>query len=92
MSKLPEFYELEYFSDADFWSRGEASMRRAVIVPLTDSEFLGFGVLGSSNEVLFMARGRVDEHQQGFIARMEQAGASVEFRAQRPVSRLVLKA
>ncbi len=92
MIKLPEFYELEYFSNANFWTRGEASMRRAVIVPLTPSEFLGFGVLGPTNEVLFMARGRVDEHQEGFIARMEQAGASVEFRAQRPVSRFIVNA
>ncbi|HEX8704765.1 MAG TPA: hypothetical protein VF815_38385 [Myxococcaceae bacterium] len=91
MSKLLEFYKPEYFTNANIWTQGDASTRRTVIVPLNGGEFLGFGMLRPWDEVLFVARGRVDEHQEDFIARMEQAGARVEFRTQRPVQGVALR-
>jgi len=91
MSKLPELYEPESFNNANIWTQGDASTRRTVIVPLNGDEFLGYGMLSPRNEVLFVARGRVDEHQEDFIARMEQAGARVEFRSQRPVQGVALR-
>jgi hypothetical protein len=90
MSKQLRFYEPEYFGNANIWNQGGASTRRTVIVPLNRDEFLGYGMLSPLNEVLFVTRGRVDQHQEDFIARMERAGAIVEFRTQRPVKGVVL--
>lgn len=91
MRKLPQSYELESFKNANIWTQGDASTRRTVIVPLNGDEFLGYGMLSPMGEVLFVARGRVDEHQEAFIARMELEGARVEFRTQRPVRGVALR-
>ncbi|MBN1207885.1 MAG: hypothetical protein JXB05_23680 [Myxococcaceae bacterium] len=86
MHKQPDFHSLDFFSDANFWTQGDASTRRVFIMPLAEpSEFLGFGVLAPSNEVLFVARGHVLDHLGDFIVRMEQAGALVELYARPPL-------
>jgi hypothetical protein len=91
MDKQPDFYSLDFFSDANFWTAGDASTRRAFIMPLPEpSEFLGFGVLVPSNEVLFVARGHVVDHLGNFIARMEQEGAVVELHARPPLPDVIL--
>jgi hypothetical protein len=75
----PAVYNLEYFGDALFWEGAGDSRRRALLMPLSNpSEFLAFGVFGSSDTVHFVARGRVREHLGDFIARMAEAAASVE--------------
>ncbi|HYO54795.1 hypothetical protein [Archangium sp.] len=82
----PAVYNLEYFGDAPFWEGVENFSRRTFLMPLSNpAEFLAFGVFGSSNTVLFVARGRVREHLGDFLARMEQAGASAELYARVPL-------
>jgi hypothetical protein len=86
MHKQPEFYSLEFHGDVDFWGQTGDATRRTFLMPLsTPAEFLAFGVLGPSNEVLFVARGRVRDHLGDFIVRMVQAGASVELYARAPL-------
>ena len=75
----PVFHDLEFFGDAPFWAEGGNATRRTFLMPLPDpAGFLAFGVVGPSDTVLFVARGKVREHMGAFIARMAQAGASVE--------------
>lgn len=79
----PPFYELEFSSDATFWTEGDAITRRVYLMPVsTPSEFLAFGVLAPSyaelSTVVFVARGRVREELGSFISRMVQDGAIVE--------------
>lgn len=82
----PPYYELEFSSDATFWTEGDASSRRAWLMPVpTPSEFLAFGVLVPSKKVLFVARGRVREDLGGFIDRMVRDGATVELYARVPL-------
>ncbi len=91
MNKQPEFYSLEFDSDADFWAMAGEAARRTFIVPLSNPvEFLAFGVLGPSKEVLFVARGQMAEHLGDFIARMVQAQASVELYARPPLPDSIL--
>ena len=79
MKKLPVFYSLDFSTDADFWERARDAARRTFIMPLRNPfEFLAFGVLSPSEEVLFVARGQVLHHLGAFVGRMAQAGASVE--------------
>jgi hypothetical protein len=86
MNRQPDFYSLEFFNNADFWARGDGTARRTLFMPLSNPfEFLAFGVLAPSNEVLFVARGEVASHLGDFIARMVQEGASVEFYARPPL-------
>lgn len=86
MNQQPDFYSLEFFTHADFWARGDGTARRTLLMPLSNPfEFLAFGVLAPSNEVLFVARGEVASHLGDFIDQMVQAGASVEFYARPPL-------
>jgi hypothetical protein len=86
MHAQPEFYSLEFFSDAHFWTVGDASTRRTFLMPLaTPREFLAFGVLSPSNELIFVARGRVMDHLGPFLTRMKQAEATVELYARPPL-------
>jgi hypothetical protein len=86
MHAQPEFYSLEFFSDANFWTVGDASTRRTFLMPLASpGEFLAFGVLGPSNELIFVARGRVMDHLGPFLTRMKQAEATVELYARPPL-------
>jgi hypothetical protein len=83
--KLP-YYELEFSSDATFWTVGDASTRRIYLMPVPiPSEFLAFGVLDPDNTAVFVARGRVREELGSFIARMVQDGARVELYAEAPL-------
>lgn len=82
----PPYYELEFSSDATFWTEGKASSRRTYLMPVpTPSEFLAFGVLVPSKKVIFVARGRVREDLGSFIDRMVQDGAVVELYARPPL-------
>lgn len=86
MQTQPEFYSLEFDSDARFWTAGEALTRCTFLMPLSSpAEFLAFGVLKPSNELIFVARGRVIDHLGPFIARMKEAGATVELYARPPL-------
>jgi hypothetical protein len=86
MQTQPEFYSLEFFSDANFWTAGDASTRRTFLMPLSSPrEFLAFGVLSPSNELIFVAQGRVVDHLGPFIERMKQEGATVELYARPPL-------
>jgi hypothetical protein len=79
MKKQPAFYSLDSASGVDFWALGGDAARRTFIMPLPNPfEFLAFGVLSPSEEVLFAARGQVLHHLGDFVGRMAQAGASVE--------------
>jgi len=79
-------------SDVPFWPREDATTRRTFLMPLSNpSEFLAFGVLGPSNKVLFVTRGKVCDHLGDFTARMVRAGASVEFHARPPLPESILK-
>lgn len=83
--QLP-YYELEFSSDAPFWTVGDASTRRVYLMPVPiPSEFLAFGVLGPENTAIFVARGRVREDLGSFIARMVQDGARVELYTEPPL-------
>jgi hypothetical protein len=78
----PPYYELEFSSDATFWTEGNASSRRTYLMPVpTPSEFLAFGVLVPSKKVIFVARGRIREDLGGFIDRMVRDAATVELYA-----------
>lgn len=82
----PPFYELEFSTGVTFWSAGDASSRRALLMPArSPSEFLAFGVLGTSEQALFVARGRVREHLGAFIDRMVKDEARVELHARVPL-------
>jgi hypothetical protein len=82
----PPYYELEFSSDATFWTEGDASSRRTYFMPVpTPSEFLAFGVLVPSKKVIFVARGRVREEMSGFIDRMVRDEATVELYAKPPL-------
>lgn len=86
------FYNLEFDSEATFWTEGDATSRRTFLMPVTiPSEFLALGVLGTSKEACFVARGTVREHLGSFIARMERDGSSVEFYARPPLPEWLLK-
>lgn len=86
MDQQPEFYELEFEVEANFWTAGDASTRRVYLMPLSSSsEFLAFGVLVPSDRVLFVARGRVRDDLPFFIVQMKQAGARVELHAHPPL-------
>ncbi len=82
----PPFHDLEFFDLPAFWTQGDALSRYALLMPVsTPSEFLAFGVLRPSQEVLFVARGQVREHLGEFIARMGREQARVELYARAPV-------
>lgn len=82
----PPFHDLEFFDQPTFWTRGEALSRYALLMPVSaPSEFLAFGVLHPSREVLFVARGKVKEHLGEFIARMNREQARVELYVRAPV-------
>lgn len=88
---IPAEYSLEFDSSTDFWAQGGDSARRTFIMPLSKPlEFLAFGVLAPSNEVLFVAHGQVARHLGDFIKSMVQAGASVELYARPPLPDSIL--
>jgi len=88
----PPFYELEFSSDAPFWTGADASTRRTFLMPVsTPSEFLAFGVVGPSSQVLFVARGRVREHLGDFIARMVRDEAGVELYIRPPLPGWIIR-
>jgi hypothetical protein len=88
----PIFYSLEFDSDVTFWTQGDASTRHVFLMPLrTPTEFLAFGVLAPSSQVLFVARGQVEAHLADFLARMKQAEARVELYARPPLPGDILR-
>lgn len=93
MSKpQPHFHDLEFSIDANFWARSDASGHRVFLMPVTTpSEFLAFGVLAPSNQVHFVARGRLKDHLGAFITHMERARAQVELYVRPPVPGNILK-
>lgn len=93
MSKpTPPLYDLEFSEEVDFWIGGNAFTRCTFLMPVSPpSEFLAFGVLRPSEQVLFVARGKVQEHLGDFISRMVQAGAQVELYVRAPVPGWLIK-
>ena len=83
----PAFYNLEFTeNDAPFWAEAGSASRRTFLMPLPDpTSFVAFGVVGSDNTVLFVARGRVREHLGAFIAAMEGNSAGAELYARVPL-------
>lgn len=82
----PPFHDLEFFDGPAFWTEGDALSRRAFLMPTSvPSEFVAFGVLLPSDKVLFVARGKVEDHLEQFISRMTQEQAEVELYVQAPV-------
>ncbi|WP_164019857.1 hypothetical protein [Pyxidicoccus trucidator] len=93
MSKpsLP-YHDLEFSSDAPFWSGEEASERRIFLMPASPpSKFVGFGVARASKEVCFVARGVVADHLGHFISRNVREGARVELYAKPPLPHWLLE-
>jgi hypothetical protein len=86
METQPVVYFLERDGDADFWAQAGDATRRTLIMPQPNAtEFLAFGVIVPSYEVLFVARGQVLDHLGGFAAHMAKAGASVELYGRVPL-------
>lgn len=82
----PAFFDLEFFGDVPFWGDAEGSPRRTFLMPLPEATgFLAFGVVGPSDTVRFVARGKLREHLGEFITRMDRAGASVELYERPPL-------
>jgi hypothetical protein len=80
------FYSLKTAGDVDFWARAGDLARRTLIMPLSNPrEFIAFGVLSPSDEVLFVARGEMLAHMGHFLSRMAQAGASAELYTRVPL-------
>jgi hypothetical protein len=88
----PTFHELVTPRKVMFWEEGDASQRRAYLVPLSDrSRFVAFGMLDPQT-VHFVARGSVQYHLEAFIARMKEDEVRVELTPQPPVPKaLVMK-
>ncbi|WP_257462226.1 hypothetical protein [Archangium lipolyticum] len=75
----PVLYNLKFSVDYPYWRGVEDRSRRVFLMPLPNpAEFVAFGVLGPSNTVLFVARGRVGERLGDFLERMKRSGAGVE--------------
>ncbi|QSQ23215.1 hypothetical protein JY651_50460 [Pyxidicoccus parkwayensis] len=93
MSKpyLP-YYDLEFASDALFWSGEEASERRIFLMPSSPpSKFVGFGVARASREACFVARGTVVDHLGHFISRNVREGVRVELYVKPPLPQWLLE-
>jgi hypothetical protein len=88
----PTFYDLTFSVEAPFWADSDASSRRVYIMPSphNPAEFLAFGVQGSSDNVIFVARGPVATRLGAFIDRMVRDGASVELHTRAPVPGYIL--
>jgi hypothetical protein len=86
------YYDLEFSSDAPFWSGEEASERRIFLMPTSpSSKFVGFGVARASKEVCFVARGVVADHLGHFISRNVREGVRVELYVKPPLPHWLLE-
>lgn len=83
----PSFYDLTFSVEAPFWDGGDASSRSVYLMPSphNPAEFLAFGVVGSPDNVRFVARGPLATRLGAFIDRMLQDEARVELHARAPV-------
>jgi hypothetical protein len=83
----PPFHDLTFSVDAPFWGSSDVSERRVHLMPSphNPAEFLAFGVVGSPDKVVFVARGPVATRLAAFIDRMQQDEARVELHARAPV-------
>ncbi|TSC33929.1 hypothetical protein [Corallococcus sp. Z5C101001] len=88
------FHDLRFPTNEPFWTGPEDSLRIVFLTPATPpSEFVAFGVLSTREavDVLFVARGSVEEHLVEFIERMQREDAGVELHERPPVPKELLE-